>query len=196
MGLVCKGSITGRGVVGKYPIGVCRDIITVMPYDDYQKLITFWLAIWGALLSTVLAIYSIQKARQDRAQIDVYVEIMVTIPATIPYLMIVITNRGRRPANITGVGFKTSRQKVKGVSRTWLMPELPHMLEKEGSTFQITRPLLAEQIDEMSAIKSLTVFDSHGRMWTAPRKVTRRLAMSLKDKNSTKKTYEPPPVRP
>ncbi len=72
-----------------------------------SDLLTVVLALWGAVLSTVLAVFKIVEHRSDRAVIKVSLQPgMKAFPSTSAYgtmtlLLIKVTNVGRRPTSIT-----------------------------------------------------------------------------------------------
>lgn len=82
--------------------------------------ITTLLAIWGACLSTVLAIIEIKKFFKDKGILKVTVKgNYQVIPEMPPYgnkslILIDVVNKGRRPIFITQVGMLMSRNVRKG----------------------------------------------------------------------------------
>jgi len=66
---------------------------------------------WGAILSTVIGVFTIRREWRDRAKIKVFPIISVMLrPGQPPgegILAIHVTNCGRRPANIQSVACKS-----------------------------------------------------------------------------------------
>jgi hypothetical protein len=69
----------------------------------------FWLACYGALLSTILAMVTLLQYRQDRAQCSLQLGLERTQDVTdrslhLSALLLTITNAGRRPLTLVEVG--------------------------------------------------------------------------------------------
>ncbi len=80
----------------------------------------FWIAIWGALLSTVLGIIKIIDFFRDRSCISVEVKFasiqkgsfLYSTPYKIlPYVALIARNTGRRTIVLTHAGFRLSNQR-------------------------------------------------------------------------------------
>ena len=67
------------------------------------------LAIWGAGLSTVLAVFKILEYRRDRADIKVTVQDLRNDPIDKRYLIISAVNKGRRVVTLEQAGFLMPR---------------------------------------------------------------------------------------
>ena len=142
--------------------------------------LTTILAIWGALLSTVLAIREFAK---DRRSIKVQCQMGTPWPPVDAYGrhhddMVIITavNTGQRPINITGMGFTLSDQRQIVLIEDAFGPRpLPKTLTEGDSVSMnmlvptLTQEILRErQATTQSGIKVRSAFvkDSTGKIWT------------------------------
>lgn len=65
---------------------------------------TTFLAIWGAVLSTLLAIFESIRFFLDRSRLRVTPELTINVRGA--WMRAVVTNRGRRPTTVTEAGFE------------------------------------------------------------------------------------------
>jgi hypothetical protein len=103
---------------------------------ELQEKITFWLAIWGAILSTIAIVWNILRDLKDRADIQVKVKKSDRLEAfsQIPYVDVELSNIGKRPITVTEVYYKISDQ----LHKVELSKELPKELsEGEPCHFDI-----------------------------------------------------------
>jgi hypothetical protein len=139
--------------------------------------VTTFLAIWGALLSTVLAAWNIYKDIRDRGNIRV--EAYLTQweekdeetgkSATEYEVEITLTNIGRRPVIVTSVGARESRGlKSKGFSEIYFDVRriLPKRLDA-GEFVSLERDELFFLVD--SKYDRLFARDSLGRYYFLPK---------------------------
>ena len=71
-------------------------------------------AVWGALLSTVLAVCEIVRYRNDRPKINVWVDVdlqQTSEGSKTTWVTYRVANIGRRPITITEAGFKAKGDK-------------------------------------------------------------------------------------
>jgi hypothetical protein len=143
--------------------------------------ITAFLAVWGAVLSTALAIREVSK---DRHKIKIVCEVGIPVwehgrpPDSDRYDMAIITaiNVGHRPVEITGIGFVlTNKNQLVSIEDVVGNRPLPRMLA-EGE--RVTMSFYLESIIENIAgdrrrfsdnsIKLLHSYarDSTGKVWT------------------------------
>lgn len=107
---------------------------------------TLFLAIWGSVLSTVLAVIKILEYRKDRGDIKVTVRggYNVAPPTTIygdkKYVLIVATNKGRRPVTIKGVALRLPRNNQEKLSFLLCPDAIKNVELTEGRDHQYLIP--------------------------------------------------------
>ena len=65
---------------------------------------TTFLAIWGAVLSTILALFESVRFFLDRSRLRVRPEVTISVEGA--WMRAVVVNRGRRPTTDTEAGFR------------------------------------------------------------------------------------------
>lgn len=143
--------------------------------------ITKFLAIWGAILSTVAITWNILRDVSDKGKlkIDAMVGKMSPNHTDRIYLIITITNIGRRPLLIKTLG-GMKKKSVKGPRGLFIVPRgLPRIL-KEGE-YHIEFANLSILSPELEKI---SVWDSTGKEWKVSRKNLKRLFKDVKKATS------------
>jgi len=150
------------------------------------------LAILGVCLSALAITWNILRDINDKGKLQSKVMIGRLYPdhTDKKYLVITITNIGRRPLLVQGWGGE-EKKKAKGKKRyIYIIPYgLPRML-KEGESW-------VERTEDLSILSSnlkrICVWDSTGKYLNVRRKDMRRLIESKKkqDKQATDKEEEP-----
>ena len=140
--------------------------------------ITKFLAVWGAILSTVAITWNIIRDARDKGSLKVEAMIGKMVPdhTDRDYLIITITNIGRRPVLVKGWG-GMKKKNVKGARGLFVVPRgLPRML-KEGEYH-------TEFTDDLSILspdlEKIYVWDSAGKEWKVSRKNLNRLFEDVK----------------
>ena len=138
----------------------------------FEILVTAAIATYGAVLSTVVAAWSIYRDLMDRGRLEVHCFIGKMVGGAHgrddrDYLIWMITNIGRRPVMVKIVG-GTNRGKKHFV----IGPrDLPKMLAPGEYTLEYS--------DEMGKIsndlKELWALDTLGNYWKAPRKAVKEV---------------------
>ena len=141
--------------------------------------LTSFLAVWGALLSTVAVTWNVFRDWGDRGRIKVEAMIGKMVPnhTDKDYLIVTITNVGRRPILVKGWG---ARRKKKAPGPRWLFVVargLPRMLPEGDYHTEFTDDLA----NLASDIEDICVWDSAGRYWKAPRKMTRQVITKVQE---------------
>ena len=137
-----------------------------------QHLTTF-LAVWGALMSTAAIAWNIARDLGDkgRLKLEGMVGKMYPDHTDRNYLVITITNVGKRPVMVKGVAAKKGRS-VKGPRGVWLVPRgLPTMLAQGEYHTEYTH----EFGFLSSEVKEIYAWDSTGKKWKLPRSELRQL---------------------
>ena len=140
--------------------------------------VTKLLAIWGAIFSTVAIAWNIVRDVNDRGRlkIDAMIGKMFPDHTDKNYLVITITNIGRRPILVKGWG-GMKKKAVKGARGIFIVPQgLPRML-KEGeyhTEFTEDLTILSPELEK------IYVWDSTGKYWKVSRKNLRRLFKDVK----------------
>ena len=91
-----------------------------------------FLALWGAILSTIAITWNIFRDVNDKGKlkIDAMIGKMVPDHTDKDYLVITITNIGRRPVLVKGWG-GMKKKNVKGARGMYIIPHgLPRMLRR------------------------------------------------------------------
>jgi hypothetical protein len=126
-----------------------------------------FLAIWGAVLSTLLAVLSFCRYSGDRARVKVKATFVKMIPDSTErtYLAITMTNVGRRPVYITACAGRFRKGHPGGRYAVILPASLPKMLnEGEAHTEYATDfSFIGSDLD------TILVEDSTGKHWRISR---------------------------
>jgi len=125
--------------------------------------ITTYIAIYAAVISTLLLILRHSDYRRDRGALRIHMMIGILIPGPMDknYLTFTIANVGRRPINVRKVGGIYWWGKPKGFVINFT--ELPHELQ-EG---QVTN-LMTEHFDDIlrrRGLRYICAYDSAGKKW-------------------------------
>jgi hypothetical protein len=140
--------------------------------------LTTVLAVYGSLVSTAAVFWNIYSSLQDRAKLKVRLSLkrIVTRSDGRPFAIapdhaaagngkvlgyVSITNIGRRPVNVTGVGAVRDDGQRLQVSQDIL----PKILNEGESTFEVIHDLVAEA----GRLKQLFAYDSAGKEWNTPK---------------------------
>ena len=156
-----------------------------------ESTLTQVLALWGALLSSVLLGWTIYRDLRDSGRLRVSCSFMVAVGPgeALEYdvLTYIITNTGRRPVRVASAGGM-----FKGNETGFLLTdhELPKMLAPGEYLHSHCREFTPELLD---GVTLLCAHDSLGRRFQARRKqvkaVNEHLAV-LKAKGQTKSRFE------
>jgi hypothetical protein len=146
-----------------------------MVNGESEMTLTQVLAMWGAILSSVITILNIARWVQDRYRLKV--EGMIgkfhgigTLPAKPPkgtQFLITVTNIGRRPIMVQGIGFVISKNDQGAL----VAVGLPKMLKEGEYHMEWTDDF--EMLSEK--VKNIFAWDSAGRKWKMGRRNLRRL---------------------
>lgn len=148
-------------------------------------LLTTILAIWGAVLSTIALIWNILRDRKDRQNVEIRVApvILSDDPTEEEFLGTTITNTGRRPVTIIGVGAR--RRGKKGLILLGDVNQgFPKRLDEHERYVVLTRNF--ELLQELLLEEEITEFwaeDSTGKHWKLSRKGLKELN-SLQSQNA------------
>lgn len=141
--------------------------------EQLGGLLTTFLAVWGALVSTVALTWNVIRDFRDKGALKFDAMIGKIYPdhTDRDYLVINITNIGRRPVLVKGLGAMKNK-KVPTPRGLLLAPRgLPKMLKEGEYHMEFTHDFrfLADEIDK------IYVWDSTGREWRLPSKVLKKL---------------------
>jgi len=143
--------------------------------------LTTWLAVYGAILSSILLGWNLYRDLTDKGKLKVYCYIgkFITEKGIVdnrPHLVIRLTNTGRRPINVTTVGGKTKKKQ-------FVLPlrGLPKMLSAGEETLKFWANLSV--LDEN--LTSIWALDSLGNKYKVKKKVINDLKNKRKDKLDT-----------
>ena len=148
--------------------------------------LTMFLAVWGAIVSTIALTWNIIRDRLDRGALRVEAMIGRMVPdhTDKDYLVVTITNVGRRPVLVKGWGGMKKRH-VKGKRGILIVPRgLPRMLEEGEYHLEFTEDLSMLSSD----IQKIYVWDSAGREWKVSRKNLKRLLAEATQSGSGDRT--------
>lgn len=133
---------------------------------------TTLLAVWGAILSTVLALFQIVAHWKDKGNLLVDVRIMRASNVETPHfsLFVSVFNKGRRPIRI--IGFGASRKKAADTPYLMIpiMREATTLQEGEGFEENLQMFHFVEQ-----DIESVFFRDASGKLWKPKKKVMKDL---------------------
>lgn len=136
---------------------------------DTKDVITLFVAIWGAILSTILAIREISRERR---------KIVVTLfkISWLESYKISITNIGHRPITISEIGLaigikrKAPYEPVRSSARfateeSYLPPKLPLILtDGQTAEFHLSNYITKELLDKSNKL-FISVYDSEGNIY-------------------------------
>jgi hypothetical protein len=135
--------------------------------------VTGFLAVWGAILSTIALGWNVLRDSRDRGRlkIDAMIGKMHPDHTDRDYLVITVTNVGKRPLLVKGWG----GMKRKGASEPrgiLIVPRgLPRMLKESEYHIEWTPDLTV--LDEDT--ERIYAWDSSGKEWALTRKQMKRL---------------------
>lgn len=141
-------------------------------------------AIYGAIVSTILAILQIRKHYQDCGKLKVTASICLLIPdiSNMEYLNITAINIGRRPVTLTNVGGHLKKheedRRAFVFKNTYIT--LPKKLEESEKVEVVLEPLSKELKDTIANTKFVGVYDSLGNCHKVSRKTLKRLQTDSK----------------
>jgi len=145
--------------------------------------VTEFLAIWGAILSSVAIAWNVFRDVNDRGKlkIDAMIGKMVPDHTDKEYLVVTITNIGRRPVLVKSWGGMEKKKKdAKNARGIFIVPQgLPRML-KEGeyhTEFTDDLTILSPELEK------ICVWDSTGKHWKVSRKNLKRLFKGVKERD-------------
>lgn len=148
---------------------------------------TPFLAIWGAIISTITATWNIIQGLQNkrRLTLEVFIGHMSCGDPEKLYICFIITNIGRRPIYITGIYGIDSRNK--GI---FIVPRgLPKMLKESENHFEFSDDFSIFDKD----IKEIYVLDSTKKKWKLKKKALKKFIKEgkeiLKNQKDDSKCY-------
>lgn len=141
--------------------------------------LTEFLATWGAILSTVGITWNVIRDRRDRAilKLEGMLGIMYPDDTDSTYLVLTVTNVGRRPVLLTGLRGMLDKPPGSKPGLYIKAERLPQML-KEGEYFAQPIPDLEILSDKL---KSLYAVDSANRKWYMSPQNIKRLVKERAD---------------
>jgi len=156
--------------------------------------LTEFAAFFGAIASLVAIIWNIIRALRDKPKlkIDARIEKQFRTDAVFDkfpnkryrdYLIITVTNIGRRPLVVKSWGWMKKKGKEGNRRITFGALHLPRMLNEGEYHTETTAPLSTLSSD----IENIFVQDSVGREWEAKRKNLKRLLEDIKKVKSADK---------
>lgn len=151
--------------------------------------ITSLMALYGVVLSSIGVVWNLYRDLQDKARLKVEMHIRRIVRSPdgksyqvrpdLPFegaseqlfLVVNVTNVGRRPVKWTGWGGKYQKRKPAG--NLFIIPhrQLPIML-KEGDSFSVTTDDLKAAGDN---VKKLFICDATGKNWYLSRRELKKL---------------------
>jgi hypothetical protein len=159
--------------------------VTKMP----EPAATWFLALYGALLASVTFVWNLVRDLRDRADVRLTAMLghMVPNPQKKTYLILTITNVGRRPVFVTGWGgwYKnTSDRGRAGQAFVIMTQHIPKMLNEGEYVIE-----MAENYESALAedVKAIAVWDSSDRKWYLSKKQMRGLRKQLTEKKAKEK---------
>ena len=140
------------------------------------------LAFWGTIVSTVAVTWNIIRSSQDRKKIRVEANIGFILPGDSDkkILYVIMTNVGRRPVYITGVGMSRKKKKgEKGKPGLFMTARnLPMMLKEGDYNIEYSEKLSIFTEYEITTVK---VWDSTNKKWRISKKNLRNLIENAKE---------------
>jgi hypothetical protein len=154
-----------------------------------ENSLTVFLAVWGAVLSSITFGWNLYRDLLDRARLKVEAQVRrivrspdgrwyqvkpdLGIAGASDQLFVVmnVTNIGRRPVQWQGWGGKHIKPERDKDSFTIVPTQLPKMLAEGETHSDLTRELMAD----VENIQSLFIWDAAGKKWYVSRKCLRKL---------------------
>ena len=129
---------------------------------------TGFLAVWGAILSTIALVWNLIRDFRDRGRlkIDAMIGKMYPDHTDRDYLVVTVTNVGKRPLLVKGWGAMKHKKAPQPRSVLIAPRGLPRMLKESEYHIEYTPEL--KILDE--DIKRIYAWDSSGREWALSRK--------------------------
>lgn len=134
--------------------------------------LTGFLAVWGAILSTIALVWNLIRGSRDRGRLklDAMIGKMYPNHTDRNYLVVTLTNVGKRPLLVKGWGVMKGRS-APAPRGVFVSPHgLPRMLNESEYHIEYTPELSI--LDEIARIYA---WDSSGKEWDLSRKQLRRL---------------------
>lgn len=137
---------------------------------------TIFLAVYGALVSTIALAWNVIRHLRDRGRLSVTAYIGKMLPDTTnkSYFVIAMTNVGRRPLMVKGIGGYLRGRPPGGGKNAFLLMNLrglPKMLNPTEEHVEWSEDFRCLNKN----VKRIFVFDTVGGEYTVPRKVLREL---------------------
>src|SRR5437762_6679904 len=131
--------------------------------------LTTFLAVWGALLSTALAGWTIFRDLRDKGKLQLDATIGNIVPGDDKrdFLLLTITNVGRRPILLKSWYLKFNKGSTHPLAFI-LADNLPKML-KEGEFLTVK----THELQHLVKTEKILVCDSNGKQWKVPKKSLR-----------------------
>lgn len=148
--------------------------------------LTGFLAVWGAILSTIALIWNFIRDSGDRGQlkIDAMIGKMHPDHTDRDYLVITLTNVGKRPLLLKGWG-AMKRKGTRAPRGLLIVPEgLPRMLKESEYHIEWTPEL--KILDEDT--ERIYAWDSSGKEWALTRNQMKRLRRERGELGKTAKS--------
>ncbi len=138
---------------------------------------TDFLAIWGAIVSTVAVVWNVFRDLNDRTKLSVRVSIsrMVPDPTNRDYLVVTMTNIGRRPVMIKSWGAEFAKKSEGKPFALFIPRQLPKLIAESEYHMEWSHDLQSLRPE----IKSIFVVDSSDKHWKAPKKDVKRVIRDL-----------------
>jgi hypothetical protein len=135
--------------------------------------VTTFLAVWGAVVSTIAIIWNIRRDLADRGKLRVICYIGQTMGGSAAEdakrrLVYYVTNTGRRPILVTHIGGAFTKESH------FIVPtrvQMPRMLQPGEYLLEYSRDLSTLERKP----QALWAIDSVGKYWKIPRRQLRRL---------------------
>jgi len=151
--------------------------------------LTGWLAFYGAIVSSIAVGWNMYRDLRDRARLKVEINVRrivgspdgkwYQVAPDVPvegasgqlFVVVNVTNIGRRPVKWTGWGGKYHKPQ-NGKAGFWIQPtHIPTMLAEGNSSSELTPELVAS----IGNVKKIFIFDATGRNWNVSRRALRKL---------------------
>jgi len=141
--------------------------------------LTTFLAVWGAIVSTVVIIWNIRRDLVDRGRLRVtcyFGQLRSGVEPEDPrtYLFYHVTNTGRRPVVVTHIGGAIRKDRHFMINPRG---QMPRTLQPGEYFLEYSHDLSV--LDESP--QSLWAIDSVGKHWAVPRKQMRQLLRDRKE---------------
>lgn len=146
--------------------------------------ITKFLALWGAILSTIAITWNIFRDANDKGKLKIEAMIGKMVPdhTDKDYLVITITNIGRRPVLVKSRG-GMKKKNVKGARGMYIIPHgLPRMLKEGEYHMEFTEDLSIISPE----LEKIHVWDSTGKEWEVSKKNLKSLFKDVQKINPDK----------